>query len=210
MKVLASEYLVFLKDFGIVMATITGLYSIYKIFREIYLKYRESQKKKLQYWAKIDDIHSQWMRNGGSSARDSLDRLEVTISEIRNSIKHIQDSQTRKDKFLAAVLTTLHVGYWEADSQGHFTTASIELCNIMGRSEAEILGDNWTNCVAQRDRERVKKTWEESTALHKDFKESFKIKRRDGRELDVLATAYHLTNNENISLGFFGVLEPAL
>lgn len=140
----------------------------------------------------LNKIHAQLIPNGGSSLCDSVNRIE-----------NLQIYSDQKQK---AIINSLAVGYWISNKDGECTEVGLALCLITDRIEAQMLGNNWINCVYIKDKERVFDQWQLAIEQGTNFKEEYYMVRNDGHYQRVTGTAYMLTDKKGEVAGYFGTL----
>ena len=144
--------------------------------------------------AALEDIRKEIKPNGGSSLRDSIDRIEqMQAMQILTS-----DAQ----------MTAVGVAYWKSDKNGRCTYASRALCQALGATESDILGGNWLSSIHPDDREDVAKEWHNAVKHGRTFDLSYRISKPDGTEVKVHGSATPLTNPKTKMVeGMWGSLD---
>lgn len=133
--------------------------------------------------ATLGTIRAQVMPNGGSSLSDKVHQtLEVSQSTARNVT------------VLAATVRAHHdadanVAKFEADSNGLFTWVSKSFLRWCNRSPEQMRGWGWSNCVADKDRDRVREEWEMAVNERREFQLRFELRDNDGCNIAVEANA---------------------
>ena len=139
----------------------------------------------------LDDIRKEIKPNGGSSLRDSIDRIENSI----NVSSHMNDAQ----------MTALGVAYWRSDGTGRWTQASQTLCRILGVTESEIIGNNWVSLIHEDDREDVVQEWHSAVSNSRKASMEFRMVRPSRRVIKIKVTATPLTNEKTkVMQGLWG------
>ena len=128
----------------------------------------------------LDDIRKEIKPNGGSSLRDSIDRIENSI----NMSALMNDAQ----------MTALGVAYWRADGRGRWEHVSQDLCRIVGVTETEMLGSNWLSLIHEDDREEVTLEWKAAVRGMRKATFECNLVRPSGRMIRVKAVASPLIN----------------
>ena len=138
------------------LATIAGILTalavIWKYLREplkdffANVKFMYNAKAmQIEIDTKLDTIMLQLVPNGGSSIKDSLDRIE--------------DKQHFFGSFLKTQLDTHTKALFEADPQGNWTWVNRPHSRLTGFQTHEVMGDGWINLVAPECRERFGTKW---------------------------------------------------
>lgn len=170
-----------LAPFGIVGATIW----------RFWLKKRLMEGKDL--YQKIQVIASEFRPNGGSSLRDAINRIEEKVS--------LNEQKT------GAIIKSFPVGTWVSDENGRCIDVNKNLCKIMGRTESEIKGDNWSNWIHPDEKEEVFEEWTRCVKNDLNFDMEYRYILPDKSIQKVHGTAYQLKNSAGKVVGFLGTLE---
>jgi PAS domain S-box-containing protein len=167
----------------------TSIGGIYYAWQKI-LKPFVSKKKKerKEILSKIQDIHNELKFNGGGSIKDAIWRLENKTDKILIEIDDIKETHK-------IAMNVEGIPYWISDEEGRYIYASPNLCNIMGHSESEILGNNWTSVIIAEDRERIFSCWNFSVKNRTPFDEIYTFEKTDGSLVKVNGIAFHKTVN---------------
>lgn len=157
--------------------------------------------------ASIKDVHQKVQRiwqelqpNGGSSIRDQLNRTTEMIARIET--RQIISEQIDKQVFAA-----LSLGVFRTDADGRFTEVNRNFCRITGRTQDEVEGTNWTNCIHPEDIVGLYAEWKACVADGRQFERSYRFVRPDGAVQPVHGRACPLLDRDDNSLGYFGTIE---
>ena len=137
----------------------------------------------------LNDIKKEVKPNGGSSLRDSIDRIEY-IQSKRNLIN-------------AAQLSASDLAYWESDSKGRFMVVSQAFCRLLTVSESEITGSNWATMLHKEDKANVLREWADCIKFERSFSMEFRFVRPNKSVVKVEAKAYPLINKGQM-IGIWG------
>jgi len=137
----------------------------------------------------LDDIKKEVMPNGGSSLRDSIDRIESL--------------QSKHDLINAAQLSASDLAYWESDSKGRFVVVSQAFCRLLTVSESEITGSNWATMLHKEDKANVLREWADCIKFERSFSMEFRFVRPNKSVVKVEAKAYPLINKGQM-IGLWG------
>ena len=141
---------------------------------------------------KIDSILAQFSANGGATIKDQLNRIELAA--------------ITSNKAITLVASMLNIGTWKADTKGYCVEVSEELCEITGRSEQEILGNNWSQWIHPDDKERVWKAWQFFIENRTIFNERYHFV-KDGKDNVYVHGTAHVIQRGNEIIGIFGLLK---
>lgn len=177
---------------GQLAAALTAVGVIYKfLVRPVILAVRKISSM----YDKVEGLVAQFETNGGSSMRDSVNRIERTIVT--------QDSRQR------ILLGLVPFAIVETDAGGKLIFCNRVYMQWTGRTESEVLGDGWINVVHPNDRERVKHEWIEAVIEIRSYEARFKMLDLKGKSFDVFCRCYPMVDDshEDIrSYGWFAVI----
>lgn len=97
-----------------------------------------------------------------------IDSIEVRISHAKDWIR--------------ALLDALNLAAYEADINGNCVWVSDRWRQITGLTSDEAAKDGWINGVAEKDRQRVSKEWNESLEEERLFDLRYAMVNREGEE----------------------------
>lgn len=146
-----------------------------------------------ELYRKINLISEEFRPNGGSTLRDAINRIEDKIT--------LQEQKT------SAIIKSFPIGTWISDEKGKCIDVNKNLCQIMGRTESEIKGDNWSNWVHQDEKEEVFDEWTRCIQNDLNFDMGYRFVLPNRKIQKVHGTAYRLKNDDGQIVGFLGTLE---
>jgi PAS domain S-box-containing protein len=155
----------------------------------------EEKKRKEELIKKINEIKGELTFNGGSSLKDAVYRVEGNISQLTKRVGSVEENQR-------AILNLNNIAYWISNNKGECVEASPGLCKLLGRSESEIVGNNWAAWLVSEDKRRVYDAWEHAMNHHITFDEIYSFVKPDGTIIEVWGLAFHKEDG-----GVFGKLE---
>lgn len=156
----------------------------------VWLKQRYEEGRQL--FVKITKIAEEFRPNGGSTLRDAINRIEEKV--------------TANEQKTLAIIKTLPLGTWIADSKGKWTDPNKSLCRITGRTESELKGDNWSNWIHPSQREEVFEEWQRCIENDINFDQEFNLILPDGTNQKVHANAYQLKDAKGDLKGMLGTM----
>lgn len=109
----------------------------------------------------IEQVNAQFQNNGGSTIKDTLDRLE--------SNQLIERERNR------AVSTLLPAGMFEFDGDGECIWVSSRYTEITGANLESACGWNWTTNINPKDRTRVIAEWSQAVAQERRMIISYRL-----------------------------------
>lgn len=135
--------------------------------------------------------------NGGNSIYDKIEAIS------QNQI-HFKEFVIRNEQMNRASMNTMQVPFFEADERGGVIYASPKLCDIMGRTESELLGSNWENCISEKDRIETINLWRWAIKNKATFKHTFEITTESGENRKISSKAYPIIRSDGTLTGMFG------
>jgi len=131
----------------------------------------------------IKTIKDEHTFNGGSTTKGMLSRFISIIKAERNL----------DESAMIAIY----------DVDGEVTSINREFCQITGRSEDEIKGNGWVNCIALPDRDRVIRNWIAANKYKRNYEDEFSFVHVEGNTIKVISRAERLYDNEGIFFGYY-------
>jgi len=156
----------------------------------LWLKKRFTQLSDL--YSKVQKISDEFSPNGGSTLRDAINRIEDKIS--------LQEQKT------LAIIKSFPIGTWISDKHGKCVDVNRSLCKIMGRTESEIRGDNWSNWIHPEEKDNVIDEWNRAVHNMMTFDMTYRYILPDGKIQQVHGVAYQLRTEKDELIGFLGTL----
>lgn len=141
-------------------------------------------------WWNTKQTKKEFKPNGGSSIKDSLNRLEVSVAATR------QTSLT-----LASVVG---VAYFQTNSSGQYVYVSRDWQRMAGMFAEDALGCGWTGAIHPEERDVVTKSWSDSVANGRPWQ--LKCKLANG--VIVHMTANPIKSHSGVVEGYVGFFEP--
>lgn len=157
---------------------------------KFWLKYRFDELREL--YKKIGIISEEFRPNGGSTLRDAINRIEEKVT--------IQEQKT------LAIIKSLPLGTWVSDERGKYIDTNRSLCKIIGRTESEIKGDNWSNWVHPDEKEEVFAEWKKCIENDINFDREYRFVLPDGKIRKVHSIAYQIRDSSGKLIGFLGTM----
>lgn len=145
----------------------------------------------------LDKIQSELLPNGGKTLRDSLTRIEKSISTIE------EDSKLSKEKF-ASFFEITDSGLWESDKTGLFVRCNRAMCAIIGLSSERMAGFGWLLAIKENERDHVQEEWKSSVESRREFSMQFHIEKENGTVFKILAVAIPIKSASGEVSGYLG------
>lgn len=136
----------------------------------------------------ITDIRKELSPNGGLSLKDSVSRIELQL--------RLQDQK------ILALIKIMQEGVWLADNTGKIIDVNRYLCNIYNRTETDLLGNNWTKWIVEKD--AIVEEWKRCRDAEIDFEAEYTITLPSNERIKVHSTAIQLKSVSGLLIGFVG------
>lgn len=143
---------------------------------------------------KIQEIYSEIKPNGGASLRDAVNRIESTVNKQRLYTK--------------TLIKSFPGGTFNADEVGGLADVNKNVCTLLGRTESELLKDNWVKWIHPEDRSAVITEWARCLDHNSDFDMDFRFVLPDRTSKKVSMVAYQVRDEYSGLHGFIGTLAP--
>jgi len=184
---------------SVVIAAIKYAPAAWRVVKQMYALARALEAVALLP-ERVDALIKEVKPNGGSSLRDAIDRTSHDIARLSYSVAELAlRGQTRWRM-------TAGAAGWEADPNGRFARANMELCEMLGVGEIEIVGTNWKNFVHTEDAMRTYSEWDRVVREVSDFNMSTRLVGSDGMTIPVRLKA-HAMMLEGSPIGWIGTAE---
>ncbi len=162
----------------------------------------KSVKRSFVQMEKIADIADavigEFRANGGSSLRDSVNRIE-------NGLEAVRIDATRMDARQWALVASLRDPIFETDGNGNCVRANWAYLNLTGRQLTEVLGCGWEVIIAPEDRAKVFSEWEASIKKARSYEGEYDIISVDKTRYRVVCIARPFVDPKtNSILGYIG------
>lgn len=159
---------------------------------ELYKKNEEVHENIKNISKKLDEVMEQFRPNGGSSIKDSLNRIEL--------------KQASNENITNFLINSLSVPMFKTDSLGLFTWVSKTYLDIASRDLEELIDWGWLSCIHEEDVDRVRTRWKHSIEEKRIYEDKYRIVTPQGGIILVQAKAAPTFFNNKIA-GWVGALE---
>lgn len=166
------------------------------------------------FWAMWVNVISPILSNISAKRQDDQDKFDQMFhlligsngSSVKSRLERIESRQILGEQTSKALMHSLKVGYWKSDKEGRCIDSSRTLCSIIGRSEDEIHGNNWSAWLHPDCKDRIYAAWEFAVKHGTEFNEEYSFVRPDKVVVRVRGVAYQLYDDHDNLIGFFGTL----
>lgn len=195
----------FLKTIGISAGWLTSIlvfgFTVYKLFiKKWWARHKAAQQQKWETIANdLKMIKGQVFPNGGGSIVDMQRKTMNEIKEISNTIGSLTNGQRN-------ILDIMDIPSWESDEEGKVTFVNTALCDLIGATPQDLLGNSWVGRVAFWDRDKVVKEWRESIENASDFNVPHSLRRNDDQYQKVCPSVIHNKDKEGKVINSLGRL----
>lgn len=145
---------------------------------------KNTNVKAKQLSDEIQELRKNFYPNGGSSLMDKVNLNTERIVKIEGTLDVLIDGQRSTREMLGVM-------HWESDRNGKVVYVSYSLCELLGCTQEQVLGNSWIGLILQEDRRRVIENWKQSVENASFFKEQFTFKGCDDEKVLVKAMAIH-------------------
>ena len=141
--------------------------------------------------------------NGGSSLRDTVDTTRNIQREIRMNISILRQSvRTLMDE-------TPMVGRWESDWGGQCVWVNQALCDWMGLTVEQAVGNGWSGGIHDDDREEVFERWTTAAIEKRPFSMTYRLRNhKTGATTKCSVEGKILTGHDGTCIGWSGTARP--
>lgn len=171
-----------------------------------YKSIRPSVKKVFKSFDDIQLIKEQVYPNGGTSLRDSVNRIEKDVREAKEEIFDISNDAARMDARQWAIVASLKDPIWEFNATGQCIRANSSLLDLVERSNDEMNGHGWENIIHNDDKQSVYNEWRDAVNNKRSFERKYRIvAKQSGKIYEVTSVRIPYHNPKNMELlGFIG------
>jgi len=192
---LSTEIPLIATTFGGIAAICGFIFAVYRFMRPGF----EAAKRHFQL---LDVIHKEFSPNGGSSMKDSINRIEHSIGVLR---KDVAEEVFKTGSRQWALVATQKDPVWESDANGLAIRVNSQLSNLVQRGFEDFKGAGWENVIHILDRERVSAEWEEAVSKARAFESEYRVVTaitKDVFSVRAIATPYY--DHEGQIIGWIG------
>ena len=142
---------------------------------------------------KLDSIIAELKPNSGSSIKDQLNRLEVSVA--MNKAQHY------------LLLNSLPSGVWTSDNNGYWQWVNDPLKTTLSATLENFKGNNWETMIHPEDNTKVFEEWERAVEQKRDFNMHFRMKNLNtNASVNVHAIAHPVLSSDNRIVGWNGTI----
>ena len=155
--------------------------------------YRRRAEQRQAQQAAIKEIVATLKPNGGDSLFDIIARIEAKLDLLKYTT--------------FGILDVSGLPFWHSDKDGACTYASLELAEVIGLDQNQILGNGWVAALHPDDRHPVFDEWVTAVKQQRRFSMRYRFVHRDGQVITVDAAGLPLFDTRHEVAGYVGVLK---
>jgi len=154
------------------------------------------------HYKELAEIKKEMTPNGGTSIKDTVNKLAVSMEKVVTSIDSLSSQGIRMEIRQQNILNSVVVPIFETDTAGDCVFANKAYLDLIGRSMEEIRGPSWINMIHPEDRAKVRTEWAAAVAEKRNFELTYRIVCREHMIYDVVCVATPIAGN-----GYIGKFE---
>jgi len=124
--------------------------------------YNKVIKGTVAWFRKLNTAIAEVSYDSGGSMKDMISQATAQLWELAKEIAILKTGQS-------SIIAILDLPVWYSDSEGKITDVSAAMCDLCECTKEELLDLSGRGIVAEFDRERVVKAWEESVKYASEF-----------------------------------------
>lgn len=192
------EWLVLAQKAGIIAG---GVMSVLGAIKYIWKPLKVKYAKFSGFYDTCTYISKEIKPNGGSSMKDSVEGLKLSIDAVLATV-------VRLDQRQISFAHQSEKGIFESDLNGDCIFVNRAYCRITGRSPDEAFGKGWKAFISYEDREAVIEEWYACVKERRDFIMTFNFVKPDLVKVKVNCHAYVLRDLKGTTIGYMGYVLP--
>jgi PAS domain S-box-containing protein len=154
------------------------------------------------HYKDVAEIKKELTPNGGTSLKDTVNKLAVGIDKIATNIESLAVQGNRMEIRQQDILNSVTIPTFETNKDGECVFANKAYLELIGRAMDEIRGPSWINMIHPDDRARVRAEWLSAVTEKRTFELTYRIVGRDDMIYDVACAATSIAGN-----GYIGKFE---
>lgn len=180
---------------GVITAIITSLTILWKKFLGPLLNKASNHLEQVSSMIKgIEEIRKEIKPNGGTSIKDSINRIEARIINM----EHVQ-SALRQDG---------PMGIFQCKINGQNIDVNRTYCRLLGCTREELLGFGWKNFLHEDGKHEYDEEWKDAFLDGREINFPTKLKSNNGKVIEAEIRAYPITDISGEVVQYLGILTP--
>jgi PAS domain-containing protein len=149
---------------------------------------------------RLQRVMKEVMPNGGSSLRDAVTRIEVSVGDQSQYLRVMAGTMR------ANLDSDPYRALFETDAHGANLWVNKTYLRWVNRSVQEMLGWGWLACVCDADRERVRDEWLQSVKERRQFQARYFLVDSAGSRIEVDCHVVPIPEGSSVVERFIGVI----
>ncbi|GMR07608.1 MAG: hypothetical protein BMS9Abin26_0611 [Gammaproteobacteria bacterium] len=145
-------------------------------------------------------------KNRGKQKTDELDQVVDAFNHMQANIKESFSALRQSEERFSVLARVAPVGIFRTDAQGHYLYVNKCWTELAGLSEAQAMGEGWSQALHPEDRERISTQWSQAVAENIPFKSECRFQRPDGNVSWLLAQSEEEYDAAGRVVGFVGTI----
>lgn len=158
------------------------------------------------------DPSKQFIQRIGTTM-DTVEQIKKELGDnggksLKDSVKKIDDRTRMTDARQSALMAAQPEAMFEANIEGHFTSANRAFEELSGFSRAHLSGMEWVNAIHPEDRFRVVKEWNHAVKDQRAWIDNCRMVTASGRVLLVRIEAHPMRESigDRVVVGWHGTV----
>lgn len=144
---------------------------------------------------KIEHMYQELTPNGGSSLKDSIDRMENSLILSTERFK--------------ATNANSHSAMFETDADGNCIWVNRTYCRLTQRTPDQLMGKGWVNAICPAVREVTVGEFEKSVRENREMQGlASEFITPSGDCINIECSTYKMKNHHGVTLGYLGICIP--
>jgi PAS domain S-box-containing protein len=148
---------------------------------------------------RLDRLAEEFRPNGGSSMKDSVNRIE-------KSVDHLATSSNFSNARILALQANKDLALYEMDGEGNLTHINSAFVNLYRRPYEELMAGGWRKYLDPDDLERIGESGRAATEGRTPWYERFTVIREDGTRIPCVGRGYPIEGIDGEFYGFAGAI----
>ncbi len=167
----------------------------------------EEWNEPVEYRWKVKSGEYRWFSDRRKLVRDDQGKpvYLVGVSRDITERKKAEEELKKSEKTYRSIGELIPFGIWTADARGLATYVSPSFCELVGKSEEEVLRLGWLDTLDQDTVDQTVSEWEKCVKTGEFWNRTHHIIGKDGQDHYVLSRGAPIRDDGNKILGWVGV-----
>lgn len=149
---------------------------------------------------RLQRVMKEVMPNGGSSLRDAVGRIEVSVADQAQYLRVMAGTMR------ANLDSDPYRALFETDADGANLWVNKTYLRWVNRSMQELLGWGWLACISDSDRERVREEWLSCVRERRQFQARYHLVDSAGERIEVDCHVVPIPEGASVVERYVGVI----